>query len=393
MAASRSINRIRVFPVVLAGLMLFVLAGPALATWSIVVVNTETGEVGVGSATCIDNWNLKKAVGVIVVGKGAAQAQAWVDSTGVNRTTMANGLLAGLTAEEVLDELKATDPDLESHQYGIADLSGCAATFTGTKTNAYTAGLTGQVGPIHYAIQGNVLAGEMVLLAAEDALVNSVGDLGQRVMAAMHAAKFYGGDGRCSCSEFKPDSCGSPVIRKAIKNRDRWWVSAEISYLTIARIGDTDGEFTKPTGFASGDYYLDLNISKTINKVDTVDILQEAYEEFRASWAGHADHILTQKIVAEKSTPGDNGPTHELLIQLVDIDNRLISWGGAAITVTHDDQSAKLSEIGPVIDHGDGSYSCDLTPAPGSGTDIFRVVVEDGMGRVTLYSFPTLELE
>jgi hypothetical protein len=81
------------------------------------------------------------------------------------------------------------------------------------------------------------------------------------------------------------------------------------------------------------------------------------------------------------------------LIQLVDIDNRLISWGGAAITVTHDDQSAKLSEIGAMIDHGDGSYSCDLTPAPGSGTDIFRVVVEDGMGRVTLYPFPTLEIE
>jgi uncharacterized Ntn-hydrolase superfamily protein len=373
--------------------MLFALASPALATWSIVVVNTETGEVGVGSATCIKDWNLKKAVGVIVVGKGAAQAQAWVDSTGVNRTTMANGLLDGLTAEEVLEELKLTDPDLESHQYGIADLSGCAATFTGNKTGAYTSGLTGQVGPIHYAIQGNVLAGEMVLLAAEDALVNSTGDLGQRVMAAMHAAKFYGGDGRCSCSEFKPESCGSPVIRKAQKKRDRWWVSAEISYLCIARIGDTDGEFTKETGFANGDYYLDLNIKKTVPKKDTVDILQEAYEEWRASRAGHADHLLTEKTITQASVPGGTGAAETLMIQLVDLDNRLITSGGAAVIVEHDDRSAKLSAIGPVLDHGDGTYSCDLIPAAGPGTDIFRVVVDDGKGRVTLYPFPTLEVE
>ncbi|MHC4945197.1 MAG: DUF1028 domain-containing protein, partial [Planctomycetota bacterium] len=359
MAASRSINRIRVFPLVLAGLMFFVLAGPALATWSIVVVNTETGEVGVGSATCIEDWGLKKAVGVIVVGKGAGQAQAYVDFTGVNRTTIANGLFAGLNADEILDELKATDPELQSHQYGIADLSGCAATFTGNETDDYTNGLTGQVGPIHYAIQGNVLTGEMVLLAAEDALVNKAGDLGQRVMAAMHAAKFYGGDGRCSCNLGTPIACGCPPVRIDLMKRDKKWKSAHISYLTIARIGDTDGVFTLKKGFANGDYYLDLNIWKT-TKIDTVDILQGAYEEFRASWAGHADHILTQKIVAEKSTPGDNGPTHELLIQLVDIDNRLISWGGAAITVTHDDQSAKLSEIGAMLDHGDGSYSCDL---------------------------------
>jgi uncharacterized Ntn-hydrolase superfamily protein len=392
MTLSGTIRRSMLFPMMLAGLVLFVLAGPALGTWSIVVVNTETGEVGVASATCNQNSDLKRGAGVIVVGKGAGQAQAWSDSTGVNRTTMANALLAGMTAEEVLDELIATDPDLQSHQYGIADLSGCAAMFTGTKTSDYTGGLTGQVGPIHYAIQGNVLAGENVLLAAEDALVNSTGDLSQRLMASMHAAKLYGGDGRCSCAPVKPASCGSPVIRKAKKKRDRYWKSAHVAYIAIARIGDTDGEFTKKTGFASGDYYLDLNITVTTD-IDPVDILQQEYVDWRASRAGHADHLLTEKAITSTSVPGGTGAEETLMIQLIDHDNRLITWGGAAVIVSHDERSAGLSAIGPVIDNKDGSYSCELTPAAGPGTDIFRVVVDDGKGRVILYPFPMLEIE
>jgi hypothetical protein len=392
MAFLRMTTRFRFKPLILAGAMIVLLTHPAFATWSIVVVNTETGEVGVGSATCIEDFGLKKAVGVIVVGRGAGQAQAWVDYTGINRTTMANGLLAGLDAEAVLEEIKATDPDLQDHQYGIADLSGCAATFTGTNTDAYTGGLTGQVGPIHYAIQGNVLTGEMVLLAAEDALVNTKGDLGQRVMAAMHAAKFYGGDGRCSCNLGSPIACGCPPVRQDLLKREKYWKSAHISYLTIARIGDTDGVFNVKKGFANGDYYLDLNIWKTTKK-DPVDILQEAYEEWRASRAGHADHLLTEKTITGASVPGGTGSAETLMIQLVDLDNRLITSGGAAVLVSHDDRSAGLSVIGPVIDHGDGTYSCDLTPAPGPGTDIFRVVVDDGKGRVTLYPFPELEVK
>ena len=44
---------------------LFVLLGlnsPALATWSIVVLNHVTGEVCVATATCIPNINIRKYV-------------------------------------------------------------------------------------------------------------------------------------------------------------------------------------------------------------------------------------------------------------------------------------------------------------------------------------------
>jgi uncharacterized Ntn-hydrolase superfamily protein len=193
----------------LVAMLVFAFPAAASATWSIVVADSKTGEVGIGSATCIDNFNLKDAVGVIVVGKGAGQAQAMVDP-GQNRLTIANGLLAGLSAQQILDQLEQTDPIFEQHQYGIAELMGGAATFTGIWNGDHASGVTGQVGSLVYAIQGNVLTGDLVILEAEQALIHTEGDLGQKIMAAMHGAKIFGGDGRCSCANGQATTCGCP---------------------------------------------------------------------------------------------------------------------------------------------------------------------------------------
>ena len=57
-------------------LALLLAAGPALATWSIVVVNLETGEVCVASATCIEGMNLRGLTPVLIPEIGGAAAQA-----------------------------------------------------------------------------------------------------------------------------------------------------------------------------------------------------------------------------------------------------------------------------------------------------------------------------
>ena len=50
-----------------------VVAGPhARATWSIVVTDSATGEVAVGTATCLNPSNIKKIVPIVRVGRGAA---------------------------------------------------------------------------------------------------------------------------------------------------------------------------------------------------------------------------------------------------------------------------------------------------------------------------------
>ena len=57
------------------------LCANALATWSIVIVNTRTGEVCVASATCLPNFNLRKATPVVIPGVGVAAAQSYLDGT------------------------------------------------------------------------------------------------------------------------------------------------------------------------------------------------------------------------------------------------------------------------------------------------------------------------
>lgn len=390
MRFSHTGSNLNVFTLVVTLLLWGLFASQAAATWSIVVVNYETGEVGIGSATCIANSDLKKMVGVIAVGKGAAQAQAQVDQTGENRTTMADALHAGMDAQAILAELEATDPALQKHQYGIAVLGGGAATFTGANTMAYTSGLTGSAGPIHYAIQGNILAGEPVLLAAENALVNSTGDLGQRVMAAMHAAKFYGGDGRCSCASWNPTGCGSPPSKK--KKNDKPWKSSHISYLVIARMGDVDGVYTLPEGFANGSYYMDINISDT-EPTDTVDLLQYEYQAFRDSRRGHADHLLTQKTVIPRTIEANGSDTAELLIALADIDNQPVPGNPhRTVSVTHAENSAGVTTIEGVKHLGHGVYSITLIAGHAPGVDLFQIVVNDGKGPVTLYPYPKLNV-
>jgi len=370
-------------PYVLAFLPL--LASPGLSTWSIVVANKATGEVGVASATCLEFFNLQSGAGVIVVGKGAAQAQASVDP-GANRIAMFYLMQQGYSATQVLQILQISDPALPIHQYGIATLEGpVAATFTGNQTFAYANGVAGQVGPIAYAIQGNILTCQAVIDAAEDALVTTSGDLGQKLMAAMQAARSFGGDGRCSCSKSNP-TCGCPPPSFA--------KSAHIGYVTIARIGDVDGTCSGGTGCANGTYYLNLNVIAGASSPDPVDLLQGMYDTWRAGRVGHADAILSQASVAPNTLSSGSPGSATLELALADLDGTPLSTGGASITVTHDAGSAGLSTIGTPVDHGDGTYSIPLSVAgTTTGKDVFRVVVDDGVGPVTLYPLPALAVQ
>src|SRR5690349_4547916 len=96
------------------------LCSSALATWSIVVVNTRTGEVCVASATCLGG-DLERWVPVVVPGDGVAAAQSNIDLSCVNRQLILAGFLADLTPQEILDQLAASDPGHQGRQYGIVD--------------------------------------------------------------------------------------------------------------------------------------------------------------------------------------------------------------------------------------------------------------------------------
>ncbi len=249
----------------MSALAFLILAPQALATWSIVVMNTRTGEVGVASATCIANLNLARYVPLILVGEGAAAAQSAIDTSAINRGRIWNAMLAGEPPQVILDLLEAADGWHQTRQYGIVNRFGAPVTFTGTQAGQAHFGVAGSVGDYTYAIQGNVLTDPAVILAAEQAFRSSPGDMAERIMQGMQAARALGGDGRCSCSPSAPTSCGAPPAS--------FTHSAYIGVVIVARPGDTDGTCPAAVGCAGGEYYLNLNFRGNAGTLDPVEAL------------------------------------------------------------------------------------------------------------------------
>src|SRR5262245_24840905 len=104
-------------------LLVFALvAGTLNATWSIILVDTPTGEIAIASATCLPGFDLEQGACVIVVGRGAAAAQSFVDTTGQNRQLIFAQLQAGTSPTQILAMLAASDASHQTRQYGIVDV-------------------------------------------------------------------------------------------------------------------------------------------------------------------------------------------------------------------------------------------------------------------------------
>jgi uncharacterized Ntn-hydrolase superfamily protein len=192
--------------IVLALVLLLGVHKAAFATWSIIVVDQATGQMVLASATCLQQGvfpsmgvkDLRDVQAVVVPGKGAAMCQAAIDSTKRNQQLVFDELQKGTAPSRILELLKARDPGFESRQYGILDLQGRSAGFSGAQNIATSLATSGTAGVnIHYQIQGNILANADVIHDAERALVRGTGSLADRVMSAMEAADAKGGDKRC----------------------------------------------------------------------------------------------------------------------------------------------------------------------------------------------------
>ena len=183
------------------------LAEPAFATWSIIAVNSSSGEIVMASATCLTQKelsgmgavDLRDVQAVVAPGKGAAMLQAMLDTTGSNKKLVRDELQSGTTPAGILDRLRRTDAGLEARQIGILDLQGRNLGFTGRLTVETALSENGRIGAdVYYQIQGNILLDESVIHEAARALQGTSGALSDRVMDAMAAADAAGGDRRCT---------------------------------------------------------------------------------------------------------------------------------------------------------------------------------------------------
>lgn len=162
---------------------------PGPATFSIVAADPAAGEVGVAVASRFF------AVGSVVpfarAGVGAVATQA---SANTSYGPRGLELLAlGAPAAETLTLLTRADADASRRQAGVVSAAGDAATFTGPGCSAWAGGRSGP----GYAVQGNILTGEPVVLAMEAAFLAGTGKpLAERLYAALAAGDAAGGDSR-----------------------------------------------------------------------------------------------------------------------------------------------------------------------------------------------------
>jgi len=356
-------------------LLLIFVSTPAHATWVVALADSETGEVGIGQATCVSGIDLRELSAVVVTGSGVATVQAYVDSSGLSRTTIRDELLAGTPPAQILGQLDTTDPDYETHQYCIVGTDHPAATYTGTTAQgfAYAGGQTGQVGPIRYCVAGNLLAGSPVVQEAVQAITNSNGSLADRLIAAMEAARSMGGDGRCSCSPSNPTGCGSPPLS--------FEVAAINGYLVAARNGDTP-----ECAFCSGgDYYLDLNVAfRPSGGPDPVTVLQGLYGTFVAGRQGLADAVESVVTFSPPSLLPDGSSTSQMDVQLMDLDGLPITTSIQSFTVQQAAGSDSVTTIGSPVDQGGGAYSTTIGAGTLAGIDRLSITADDGLRPVIL---------
>ena len=157
-------------------------------TYSIVAVDTATGEVGVAVQSKYF------CVGAVVpwarAGVGAVATQAaGVAGYGPRILEL---LAAGLEPSAAIEQALADDSARATRQLGVVDASGRSASYTGAECNDWAGDLQGD----GFAVQGNILAGEAVVQGMASAFRESEGALADRLMAALEAAEVAGGDRR-----------------------------------------------------------------------------------------------------------------------------------------------------------------------------------------------------
>jgi uncharacterized Ntn-hydrolase superfamily protein len=165
---------------------LFYSSEPLAHTYSIVARDPKTGEMGVAVQS---HWF---SVGSIVswaeAGVGAIATQSFVNpSFGQRGLEM---LKQGMTAQEVVDLLIASDEGRDFRQLAIVDAKGNSAAYTGSKCIPEAGHIVGD----GYSVQANLMLSNLVWSEMSKAFESSDGPLAERLLASLEAAQNVGGD-------------------------------------------------------------------------------------------------------------------------------------------------------------------------------------------------------
>ena len=278
--------------------LLLALPEAASATWSVIAVDRNSGQVIIASATCVRQSrfpprparDLMDIQAVVVPGMGVAACQAGVDNTRANQMLVYEEIRKGTDPERILEllreqEERKDEPQMERRQFGIVDLQGRSAGFSGSRNSPASLHVAGQVGDdIFFQVQGNILFDDDVAEDAALAFTRASGTLADRVMAAMEAADRAGGDKRCTCEEEpKP---AAPCDGK----------TSHVAYIAIAHRDDAAGQ-----SHNDGDYHAYLSVTdediqphENANPVITLRLRYDAWKNAGSRRTGMPPSVVPE---------------------------------------------------------------------------------------------------
>jgi uncharacterized membrane protein YgcG len=216
-----------------------VLPSKAWATWSIIAIDRATGRVVISSSTCAANApdNLKLLQAIVIPGVGVAAAQAGVDGTHANQKLIFEQMRMGTDPKQIIEMLKQ-DPSIQSRQFGILDMQGRMAGFSGSSNGNFSRDYQGTSddGKLYYAVQGNIIKTEEALIEAAQLMKTDRSEMLDRVMLAMEKANSLGGDSRCTCTS----GSGGPIPGLPCTNR-----TTSVGYILAADPTDARGQYAE----------------------------------------------------------------------------------------------------------------------------------------------------
>lgn len=222
-------------------------------TFSIVAIDTLTGEVGSAGASCVDLSKTALEAGFIsqlFPGLGAINTQSYYQP--LNQQHAAEQLEAGKTPQEIIEWLKVNDVQNKPsiRQYGVVRLGNQtpnSAAFTGEDCMEWKGHKTGP----NYSIQGNILLAPAILDSMESRFLRTEGSLAEKLMYSLQGANISGADKRCL----------------------NGGTSSHFAFIKVAKVGDSPNNL-----------FLDLGVKTGKNSgIEPIDSLQSLFDDWKSN--------------------------------------------------------------------------------------------------------------